>query len=165
MTEDQLIEYLHGFNTAVIGLDRFTERVGAALPGLRDISPCSAGVDHIDPAILKRHRKRMWWAPGINKVCVSELAVCYVVFTLRPVHVFSRCRRAGHGRGPSASGPTLGPDRGIHGCGHVGKEVVKLCSPTASRSWPATAPASQTSTGSTAWKRSRPRSCGQAPMC
>jgi hypothetical protein len=39
----------------------------------------SAGVDHIDPAILKRYGKRMWWAAVINKLPMSELAVCYVV--------------------------------------------------------------------------------------
>src|SRR5688572_9633039 len=89
LTEDELIDYLQGYDTAVIGLDRFTERVCAALPELKTISLCSAGVDHIDPAILKKHGKRMWWAAGINKVSVSELAVCYMVFTLRRVHFFS----------------------------------------------------------------------------
>jgi D-3-phosphoglycerate dehydrogenase len=108
LLEDELIEYLQGYDTAVIGLDRFTERVCAALPDLKAISLCSAGVDHIDPTILKTHGKRMWWAAGINKVSVSELAVCYMVFTLRRIQVFSSLLAAANGRGPLVSAPTSG---------------------------------------------------------
>ncbi len=67
LTEDELIDYLKGYDTAVIGLDRFTEKVCAALPDLKVISMCSAGADHIDPAVLKKHGIKMWWAAGINK--------------------------------------------------------------------------------------------------
>lgn len=58
-------------------------------PELKVLSLCSAGVDHIDPAILNKYGIKMWWAPGINKISVSELAVCYMVFALRRVHFFS----------------------------------------------------------------------------
>ena len=58
LSGDELIEYCKGYDTAVIGLDRFTDRVCAALPELKVISLCSAGVDHIDPAILKKHGKK-----------------------------------------------------------------------------------------------------------
>jgi D-3-phosphoglycerate dehydrogenase len=130
LTEDELIEYLAGYDTAVIGLDRFTERVCAALPELKVISLCSAGVDHIDPAILKRYGKRMWWAAGINKVSVSELAVCYMVYTLRRVHFFSSVLARGQWKGAMGFGADLrGRTVGIHGCGHIGKEVVKLLQP------------------------------------
>jgi D-3-phosphoglycerate dehydrogenase len=130
LTEDKLIEYLADFDTAVIGLDRFTERVCAALPDLKVISLCSAGVDHIDPAILKKHGKRMWWAAGINKVSVSELAVCYMILALRRVHFFSTVLARGAWQGPMGFGADLkGRTVGIHGCGHIGKEVVKLLQP------------------------------------
>ena len=130
LTEDELIAYLKGYDTAVIGLDRFTDRVCAALPELRTISLCSAGVDHIDPAILKRHGKRMWWAAGINKVSVSELAVSYMVLAVRRVHYFSSVLRRGEWKGPMGFGTDLkGRTVGIHGCGHIGKEVVKLLQP------------------------------------
>jgi D-3-phosphoglycerate dehydrogenase len=130
LTEDELIDYLVGFDTAVIGLDRFTDRVCAALPELETISLCSAGVDHIDPAILKKHGKRMWWAAGINKVSVSELAVCYMVLALRRVHLFSSVLARGAWKGPMGFGADLkGRTVGIHGCGHIGKDVVKLLQP------------------------------------
>jgi D-3-phosphoglycerate dehydrogenase len=130
LTEGELIDYLKGCDTAVIGLDRFTDRVCAALPDLKVVSLCSAGVDHIDPAILSKHGIRMWWAAGINKVSVSELAVCYMVYTLRRVHVFASVLARGAWTGPVGFGADLrGRTVGIHGCGHIGKEVVKLLQP------------------------------------
>ena len=125
-----LIDYLKGFDAAVIGLDRFTDRVCAALPDLKVISLCSAGVDHIDPAILNKHGKRMWWAAGINKVSVSELAVCYMVLAVRRLHFFASVLRRGGWKGPLGFGTDLrGRTVGIHGCGHIGKEVVRLLQP------------------------------------
>ena len=94
-TEDQLIDFLKGAEVALIGLDKFTDRVCASLPDLKVISLCSAGVDHIDPAILNKYGIKMWWAAGINKVSVSELAVCFMVFTIRKVHFFSSILRRG----------------------------------------------------------------------
>jgi D-3-phosphoglycerate dehydrogenase len=130
MREDELIDYLRGYEAAVIGLDRFTEKVCAALPELNIVSLCSAGVDHIDPAILNRHGIRMWWAAGINKVSVSELTVCYMVLAIRRVHPFSTLLRQGKWTGPIGFGGDLrGKTVGIHGCGHIGKEVVKLLQP------------------------------------
>ena len=128
--EDDLIAFLEGYEAAVIGLDRFTDRVCARLPNLKVISMCSAGVDHIDPAILNRYGIKMWWAAGINKVSVAELAVCYMVYTLRRLQLFSSLLYRGEWKGPIGFGADLrGRTVGIHGCGHVGKEVVKLLQP------------------------------------
>ncbi len=130
MQGEHLVEFLRGYDTAVIGLNRFTDEVCAALPGLKVVSLCSAGVDHIDPAILNKHGIKMWWAPGINKTSVSELAVCYMVLTLRRVHLFSAVLRRGEWKGPMGFGGDLrGRTVGIHGVGHIGKEVVKLLQP------------------------------------
>src|SRR5262245_51213515 len=63
-----LIEYVKGYDTALIGLDRFTDRVCAALPELKTLCLCSAGVDHLDPAVLNKYGIKMYWAAGINKV-------------------------------------------------------------------------------------------------
>jgi D-3-phosphoglycerate dehydrogenase / 2-oxoglutarate reductase len=129
-SEDELIEWVRGCDAAVIGLDRFTERVCAASPDLKILSLCSAGVDHLDPAVLNRHDIRMWWAPGINKVSVSELAVCFMVLTLRRAYEFSTLLRKGVWTGPVGFGADLrGRTVGVHGCGYIGKEVVKLLQP------------------------------------
>ena len=128
--EDGLVEFLAGCEAAVIGLDRFTDRVCARLPDLKVISMCSAGVDHIDPAILNKYGIKMWWAAGINKVSVAELAVCYMVYSVRRLQLFSSLLRRGDWTGPVGFGTDLrGRTVGIHGCGHVGQEVVKLLQP------------------------------------
>lgn len=130
MQGEKLVEFLKGYDVAVIGLNRFTDEVCRQLPDLKVVSLCSAGVDHIDPAILNKYGIKMYWAPGINKYSVSELAVCYMVFILRRVHFFSDVLKRGEWRGPMGFGRDLrGCTVGIHGVGHIGKEVVKLLQP------------------------------------
>jgi D-3-phosphoglycerate dehydrogenase / 2-oxoglutarate reductase len=130
LNEDELIAYLKGYDAAVIGLDRFTDKVCAALPELKVVSLCSAGVDHIDPAILNKYGIKMYWAAGINKVSVAELALCYMIFTLRRVHFLSSILYRGEWKGPVGFGADLrGKTVGIHGCGHIGKELVSLLKP------------------------------------
>jgi len=107
LEEDDLIAFLEGAEAAVIGLDRFTDRVCARLPDLKVISMCSAGVDHIDPAILNKYGIKMWWAAGINKVSVAELAVCYMVFTVRRLQLFCSLLVRGQWKGPIGFGTDL----------------------------------------------------------
>ena len=85
---------------------------------------------HIDPALLNKHEISMWWAAGVNKGSVAELAVCYMILSVRRVHEFSSTLRAGKWMGPVGFGGDLrGKTVGIHGCGHIGKEVAKLLQP------------------------------------
>lgn len=127
---DQLTDFLQGCDTAVIGVQRFTREVLERCPELRVISLCSAGVDHIDPALLNEFGIRMWWQPGINRTSVSELALCYMVLALRRVHEFSALLRAGEWTGPRGFGSDLrGRTVGVHGVGHIGKAVIELLQP------------------------------------
>ena len=130
LSEDAIVEYLKGYDAAVIGIDWFTDKVLSQLPELKVISMCSAGVDHIDPDILNKYGKKLWWQAGVNKVSVAELAICYMVLAIRRVHTLSSILRAGQWKGPVGFGADLrGKTVGIHGCGHIGKEVVKLLQP------------------------------------
>jgi D-3-phosphoglycerate dehydrogenase len=130
LSEDRIVDYLKGYDAAVIGIDWFTDKVLAQLPDLKVISMCSAGVDHIDPDILNKYGKKLWWQAGVNKVSVAELAICYMVLSIRRVHTLSSILRAGDWKGPVGFGADLrGKTVGIHGCGHIGKEVVKLLQP------------------------------------
>jgi len=130
MSEDELIDFLKGYDAAVISINPYTERVCASLPDRKIRSLCYAGTDHIDPAILKRHGIKMWWMAGVNKHSVAELTVCYMIMAIRRVHEFSSKLRAGKWSGPVGFGRDLrGQTVGVHGCGHIGKEVVKLLQP------------------------------------
>lgn len=130
LSEDQFIEFARGCDAAVIGIENFSDRVFSALPELKTLSLCSAGVDHIEPALLNKHGIRMWWAAGINKTSVAELTVCFMILALRRVHEFSSMLRRGEWKGPIGFGGDLrGRTVGIHGLGHIGKEVAKLLQP------------------------------------
>jgi D-3-phosphoglycerate dehydrogenase len=130
LSEDEFIDYVRGHDAAIIGIENFSDRVFASLPELKVISLCSAGVDHVDPSILKKHGVKMWWAAGVNKTAVSELSVASMIFAIRRVHYFSSILRAGEWKGPVGFGNDLrGKTVGVHGCGHIGKEVVKLLQP------------------------------------
>lgn len=130
LQDDQLADFLQGCDAAIIGVQRFTREVLARCPELKIISLCSAGVDHIDPALLNEYGVRMWWAPGINKISVSELSVAYMVLALRRVHEFASLLRAGQWAGPIGFGGDLrGRTVGVHGVGHIGKAVIELLQP------------------------------------
>lgn len=130
LSEDELIDYLTGCDAAVIGIENLSPRVFAALPELKVLSLCSAGVDHIDPALLNRHGVRMWWAAGVNKHSVAEMAVCFMIMAGRRFHEFSTTLRRAEWKGPIGFGTDLrGSTVGIHGLGHIGTEVAKLLQP------------------------------------
>jgi len=130
MQDDLLADFLQGCDAAIIGVQRFTREVLERCPELKIISLCSAGVDHIDPALLNEYGIRMWWAPGINKISVSELSVAYMVLALRRVHEFASLLRAGQWAGPIGFGGDLrGRTVGVHGVGHIGKAVIALLQP------------------------------------
>ena len=130
LSEDELIAYAAGYDAAVIGIENLSERVFQALPDLKILSLCSAGVDHIDPALLNKYGIRMWWAAGVNKHSVAELTLAFMIMTRRRAHEFASILGRGEWKGPVGFGTDLrGATVGIHGCGHIGKEVVKLLQP------------------------------------
>jgi len=130
ITEDWLIDFFRGYEVAVIGIEsRFTERVISSLPELKVIACCSVGVDHIDPEVLNRHKVRVGWMPGVNKVSVAELTISNMISLLRKVGSFNVGLREGIWPKTRMGLLLKGRTVGIHGCGHVGKEVVRLLQP------------------------------------
>jgi D-3-phosphoglycerate dehydrogenase len=127
--EDDLIEFLTGYDVAVIGIERFTARVLESLPDLKVLACCSAGVDHLDPALLKQHGVAMGWIPGVNKHAVSELAVGLMIDVVRNVNWANVQLRAGRWAPPPRGRLLRGATVGVHGCGNIGKETVKLLQP------------------------------------
>jgi D-3-phosphoglycerate dehydrogenase / 2-oxoglutarate reductase len=128
MAEDEIIEFVKGHDVVVAGIEPYTARVLENLPDLKVIACCSAGVDHLDPELLSARGIRMGWIPGVNKFAVSEMAVCFMIDILREIHTSNAAMRAGRwqrARGLLLRGRTVG----VHGCGNIGKEVVKLLQP------------------------------------
>jgi len=129
MGEDELIAFLSDCDAAIIGFEPLTEKVLAALPKLKLLSKFGNGYEHIDFAALRRHGVRFGYTWGVNKLAVAELALCFMIAALRWVLPLNLAMRAGE-RPRFRNGRLLtGRTVGIHGCGNIGKEVVRLLEP------------------------------------
>ena len=78
---------------------------------------------------MKRHGVRFGYTWGVNKLAVAELALGFMLMGLRWVMPLNVAMRAGE-RPRIRNGRFLtGRVVGIHGCGNIGKEVVRLLQP------------------------------------
>lgn len=129
LSEERVIGYLRGFDAAIVSFEPINDRVLSALPELKVVAKLGVGLDKVDPVAMKKHGVRLGWAGGVNRRSVAELALALMLMGLR--HLAPLVADMKSGKGPL---PILGRDLssctvGIHGCGHIGKEVVKLLQP------------------------------------
>jgi phosphoglycerate dehydrogenase-like enzyme len=120
-----LIDFLRGKTKAITALERLSETVFAALPGLRVISKYGVGLDMIDLEAMGRHRVLLGWTGGVNKRSVTELVISSMIALLHLVpqaNLEVRCGTWRQLRGHQLTGRTVG----IVGCGHIGKDVAVL---------------------------------------
>lgn len=128
-TEDQMIALLADRDAAIVGLEPITDRVLAALPNLKAIGKFGIGCEMIDFDAMRKYKVPFGYTPGTNRNEVAEVTLCFMISTLRLVTQLNAEMRAGMrprmrlGRGLSEV------VIGLHGCGNVGKEVVKLLQP------------------------------------
>ena len=129
LSEDELIDYMRGYEACLVSLEWITDRVLAELPELRVCVKLGVGLDKIDPHALKKHGVRLGWKAGVNALSVAELTICTAIMGLR--NVLSRNILMRDGKRPmQAMGRLLtGRTVGIHGVGHVGREVIRLLQP------------------------------------
>jgi D-3-phosphoglycerate dehydrogenase len=123
---DALVEFLRGHGKAITGLETLDEPLFRALPELRIVSKYGVGLDMIDVDAARRHGVRVWWTPGVNRQAVAELTVCLMIALCRrvlPLAVDVREGRWHQPVGRQLSSATVG----ILGCGHVGRQVARLC--------------------------------------
>jgi phosphoglycerate dehydrogenase-like enzyme len=127
--EDELIAFLKDCDAAIVGFEPVTERVLSALPNLKIISKYGNGCESFDFQAMKRHGVRLGYTWGVNKLAVAELALGFMLMGLRWVMPLNVAMRAGE-RPRLRNGRFLtGRVVGIHGCGNIGKEVVRLLQP------------------------------------
>ena len=129
LTEDEMIEFLADCDAAIIGLDLLSERVIDALPKLKIVGKFGAGYDTVDLKTLKRRGVLFGYTFGVNALAVAELTVAFAIMGLRHVPALNLAMREGQRprwiMGRLLSGLTVG----IHGCGHIGKHLVRLLQP------------------------------------
>ena len=129
MGEDELIAFLADCDAAIIGFEPLTEKVLAALPKLKVVAKFGNGYESIDFEALRRHGVRFGYTWGVNKLAVAELALCFMIAAQRWVSTLNVAMRAGERPTPRDGRLLSGRTVGIHGCGNIGKEVVRLLAP------------------------------------
>jgi len=125
---DELIAFLEGHQKAIVGLETIDESVLKRLPDLIVISKYGVGLDSIDVDAVRAHGKKLGWTGGVNRRSVAELTIAFAIASLRRVPAASREVVAGTWQqhvGEQLSGRTVG----IIGCGHIGKDVIRLLQP------------------------------------
>lgn len=125
---DDLVAFLSGHDKAITALETVDDRVLAQLPDLKVIGKYGVGLDMIDLDAMRRYGKRLGWTGGVNRRSVAELVIAYAITMLHQVTVANREVLAGTWR-QLVGGHLTGRTVGIIGCGHVGKEVVRLLQP------------------------------------
>lgn len=127
-TKDQLISFLQSADAAIVGLDPIDEEVLAACPSLKAIAKYGVGLNNIDQEACKKHGVKIGWTGGVNKISVAEMAIGFMLGLSRNLFFSSNNLKEGQwikDGGFQLSEKTIG----IIGCGHIGKEVIRMLKP------------------------------------
>jgi D-3-phosphoglycerate dehydrogenase len=125
---DSLIEFLSGHDKAITALEPIDEYVLSRLPDLKVIGKYGVGLDMIDLDAMGRYGVHLGYTGGVNRRSVSELTIAFAISLLRHLPQANNEVRTGIWRqhvGRQLSNCTVG----IVGCGHIGKDLVKLLQP------------------------------------
>jgi len=123
-----LVAYLAGYEKAITALETIDDATLSQLPDLKVIGKYGVGLDMIDLHAMKKYGVKLGWTGGVNKRSVSELVISFSVALLhRSVFANAEVRNGKwyQVKGRQFSKCTVG----IVGCGHIGKDVVKLLKP------------------------------------
>ena len=128
LSGDSLVAFLSGYEKAITALEAINDEVLSKLPDLKVIGKYGVGLDMIDLQSLNRHGVKLGWLGGVNKRSVSELVLSFAIYLLHRVAFANTEVKNGKWyqvKGRQLSDCTVG----IIGCGHIGKDLVKLLNP------------------------------------
>ena len=128
LSGDSLVEFLSGYEKAITALEVIDDSILSKLPNLKVIGKYGVGLDMIDLHAMKDRGVKLGWTGGVNKRSVSELVISFSIYLLHRVAFANAEVRNGEWyqvKGRQLSECTFG----IVGCGHIGKDLVKLLKP------------------------------------
>ena len=125
---ETLVEFLRGHEKAITALESIDDYVLSRLPELKIIAKYGVGLDMVDLSAMRRHGKHLGWTPGVNRRSVAELVLAFAIVMLRQVPMANREVLAGTWR-QRVGGNLTGRTVGVIGCGHIGKDLVRLLQP------------------------------------
>ena len=125
---NSLIEFLYDYEKAITALETINDSILSKLPNLKSISKSGVGLDMVDLHAMKNNNVKLGWKGGVNKRSVSELVVSFSILLLHRA-VFANSEVI-NGKWNQVIGSQLtNKTFGIIGCGHIGKDLVKLLKP------------------------------------
>ncbi len=128
LSGDALVAFLKNHKKAITALETIDESILSQLPDLEVIGKYGVGLDMIDLHAMKKYGLKLGWTGGVNKRSVSELVISFAIALLhRAVFANVEVKKGkwSQVKGRQLSGCTFG----IVGCGHIGKDLVKLLQP------------------------------------
>ena len=128
LSGQRLVEFLSGHTKAITALETLDEPILKQLPELQVISKYGVGLDMLDLTTMSSLGKKLGWTSGVNRRSVSELALSFMIASLRHLPYSQKEIFAGRYRqiqGRELTGKTVG----IIGCGNIGKDLVKILKP------------------------------------
>lgn len=131
---DELVEFCRAADGLLVGRDALNEKILQALPHLKMVAKYGVGLDNLDEQALEKHQVALGWTPGVNRRSVAELTLSFMLGLCH--NVFSGGFALKENRWVKDGGHQLqGKTVGIIGCGHIGREVVRLLKPFGCRLW------------------------------
>jgi D-3-phosphoglycerate dehydrogenase len=124
-----LIAFLTGARRAIVAMERIDDATLAALPDLEIISKYGVGCDNIDLEACARHGVKVGWTGGVNRLAVAELALSFMIASLRRVGEGLRQVAVDGGWTQLLGRQLTGRTVGVIGFGAVGSEVARLLAP------------------------------------
>ena len=125
---EELIGFLLGAKRAITALEKIDDEILSKLPDLEVIGKYGVGLDMLDLKAMSKHKVKLGWKGGINKRSVSELVISNSISLLHRSIPANQEVRAGNWYqiiGRQLTNKVFG----IVGCGHIGKDLVKLLKP------------------------------------
>jgi phosphoglycerate dehydrogenase-like enzyme len=128
LQDGPLVNFLRGYKKAITGLEKIDKAILLQLPELKVIGKYGVGLDMVDLQAMSNLGLKLGWTGGVNKRSVSELVVSFAVALLhRAVYANAEVRS---GKWNQVKGRQLSKCTvGVIGCGHIGKDVVRLLQP------------------------------------
>ena len=125
---EELIKFLRGHSKAITALEKIDDEILKGLPDLRVIGKYGVGLDMIDLKAMSKYGVKLGWKGGVNKRSVSEQVVAAAISLLHRSYYANDTVKEGEWtqiKGKQLTGKKVG----IIGCGHIGKDLVRLLEP------------------------------------
>ena len=125
LSGSDLVNYLRGYEMAIIAQERLGDSIIESLPELKVVSKYGVGFDMLDLDAMEARGVKLGWTAGVNRRSVAELVICFAIALLRNIPSLRDEVLRGSWR-QVKGGELSGRKFGIVGLGRIGKELVHL---------------------------------------